>query len=270
MCQKRLIVGGLGATLLIAVLTVGTARAVPILQVGVPDGSGGYVAYTTVGSDAETAFTSGNQLAVAGLYQHSDILLIGGKFEGNTTYAAGSDWSALGFNAAFDGKGAVLVATVGGTGSLTIDGANAFYSTGTFGDGFVVPNPPSNHYPIQSGDSYLFFDIGDFGRIGAVPDFAGGGSGSPGEVKALTLSSSGFDWVHFDVFALISVEDTTRTRVDKRWVTSYVTAVGEDGNPGSHDVTWTPPNQVPEPGTIVLLGAGVLGLGLVGRRRKDC
>jgi len=50
-----------------------------------------------------------------------------------------------------------------------------------------------------------------------------------------------------------------------------------ENNPGSHDVTWKTgddgggggggENVVPEPGTFLLLGAGLMGLGLYGRKR---
>jgi hypothetical protein len=41
-------------------------------------------------------------------------------------------------------------------------------------------------------------------------------------------------------------------------------------NPYSHDVTWDPPfyyNNIPEPASLLLLGLGVLGVGLIKKRR---
>lgn len=49
-----------------------TAKAVPVLQVGVSDGSGGFVNYQANSNgptEEETAITSGNEILVAGVYK---------------------------------------------------------------------------------------------------------------------------------------------------------------------------------------------------------
>ena len=104
--------------------------AIPTLQVGVPTGSGGYAIYDTVGSDEDTAFTSGTSLVVGGAYsQGQQELLIGGQASGGQSWATvlqASFGGSLGDYAAFSGKGAVLVASVAngsvGSGALTING----------------------------------------------------------------------------------------------------------------------------------------------------
>ncbi|MBI5408196.1 MAG: choice-of-anchor N protein [Nitrospirae bacterium] len=251
-------------TLLIIGLAPAT-EAVPTLQIGAPAGPGDAGAYADyLGSlvnpiEEDTAVTLGSVLFAAGVYGNNTRLL-GGQF--TSVNGNGLNWSDFGFNSTFNARGAVLMATVPAlhAGSLTINGNPSFYSTGTFEDGFVVPNPPSNHDPVKDispDKQYLFFDIGNFANnAGVVPDFSDETGAADGEIKQLTLLTSGFDWIHFDVFALETIEEGGGPNT--RLVTNL------EGNPGSHDVTWKP---VPEPGTFMLLGGGLICLVLYGREK---
>jgi len=227
--------------------------AVPTLQIGAPAGSGDVGQYADYGPD-DTAYTSGDIIYAAAAYRPGDIK-IGGKFWG------GKNWSHFGFSNVFNSAGAVLMATVPdgtlGSGSLmiSINGGNyiqAFFTTSTYENGFQVPNPPANHAPIQDQD-YLFFNLGDFWRMGIVPDFASETGAALGQIKTLSIMTSGYEWIHFDLFAIVT------TLNGKCSLSSTIT-----GNPGSHDVTWT--SSVPEPGTFLLLGIGILGVSLYARR----
>ena len=233
------------------------AQAVPRLQIGAPAGPGDsgiyadYIGSLSDPTEADTAVTGGDTIYAAGAYGPG-IRNIGGQFGG------GRDWSYFGFDTDFDGHGAVLMATVAnnslGSGTITVGGAGAFYQTDVYKDGFKVPSPPGNHAPIPRKD-YLFFDIGDFAKNPlTVPNFATETGSAKGEIKDLEITVTGYEWIHFDVFALV-----TRGNNTNGWTTRLA------GNPGSKDLTW---KRVPEPSTLLLLGSGLLGVAVFMRKKR--
>lgn len=266
-------------SIVIAVLlcTYSVAFAVPVLQVGVRDGSGGWVQNgpnpLSNPTESDTAVTSGSSIAVAAVYGGN--LLIGGQYMSN------DDWSDLSpqngangtpFPTDFNGSGAILVASVpdgsraAALGALKVQGNFAIYSDA---DNSLLPNPPSNHDPAKGNIAdFLFFDLGNFDMTAneTVPDFQGTGS-ALGDIMDLSLMGmDGLAWLHFDIMAIVT---------DIQGQSTIVSNV--DGNPGSHDVTWKNPGgggggggqeiPVPEPSTLILVGAGIVGLAFA-RRKK--
>lgn len=247
-----------------AVILPTSVLAVPTLQVGVPDGSGGYVDYTTSGSDEDTAFTTGQTLHVAGVWGPNTSQL-GGQYSG------GKNWSDFDFPSVFDDYNAILLVSVPESSNdgltyytdlkISVDGSspiNVFY----FSDS---PSYfPNQHYPIHDDISdFLYFDIGNFSCNETVPDFETETGSARGEIKEIRfqLGTLQLDWIHFDVMAL-----QTNTQGQSRIVTSL------ENNPGSHDVTWTnggsPPQAIPEPATMLLLGSGLVTTGILSRKRN--
>ncbi len=259
-------------TLLLMILAVAlpaSVLAVPILQVGVPDGSGGYVDYTTIGSDEDTAFTTGDTLYVAGVraqnQNQNSSLQLGGQ------YSDGKKWSDFGFPSVFDGHNAILLVSVPESSNdlltyytdlkIAVDGSppiSAFYFSDT-------PSYfPNEHYPVKANIAdFLYFDIGNFSDNESVPDFKTELGSAKGEIKVITfqLGTLQLDWIHFDVMAL---------ETNNQGQTQIRTTL--ENNPGSHDVTWTngggPPQAIPEPATMLLLGSGLVASGILSRKRN--
>lgn len=141
---------------------------------------------------------------------------------------------------------------------LTDVGGDNGYSTKDFVPSSTTLN---NHYPFQDSVSdFILFGLGSFDDVeGSLKDYNAdtgviGVTSATGEQKEYSVEFTDFSRVHFDVYGLVTESSGGNGNTRYHW----------EINPGSHDSTAT--TSVPEPGTMLLLGAGIASLGVAGRR----
>ena len=216
------------------------ALALPTFQVYSPGATAG-----DYGPDEDTWMVTSTSF---------DLIVVG-----NLTRVVSLDNVTLVVSVPNGSTGSISIIPDGGSSPLApemwYDTKEAFYADFPFAE--LDDDDPlddfNNHYPFQNAVSdFLLFDLDPFITSAAqgLHDYnADDGSitvanNSYGQERLYSVSFSGYDWVHFDVFGQTA---------DGTWKI----------NPASHDTT-----AVPAPGAILL---GSLGVGLVGwlRRRRS-
>lgn len=125
----------------------------------------------------------------------------------------------------------------------------AFSPNGTPLMGSGKELPPHGVFPT----SFYEYFIGDFGLGETVHNYIPGSDWNDtaaGEIKKFDIMVSGYTWVDIVAYDHV-ILGNNKFKYTK--------------TPFSHDGSST---AVPEPGTMLLLGSGLLGLGLLRRRRK--
>ncbi|ACH39876.1 PEP motif-containing protein, putative exosortase substrate [Citrifermentans bemidjiense Bem] len=110
------------------------------------------------------------------------------------------------------------------------------------------------HDPWGAGTSWYSYLLGDFtSKADTIYDYTTGTADQgTGQINKYNVDIVGYaSGLHFDAYDHIESGNHTR----------YIFA------PFSHDGENT--NPVPEPGTVVLLGAGLLSLAIYGKRRRN-
>jgi len=215
--------------LVILICAPKSALAIPLLQVYIEGSTAG-----NLGEDQETwlkGHTNPFNLHVVGAYK---------------------DYSSI--------TEVTLLATVpqGQFGTMTVGGSGAGTRYDTLS--FLPPTTPSlNHFPLNKSGLYDFytFNLGGLannttglnnydasdGMITFAPN-------ENGEDKIFNATVTGYDYVHFDVYAKFTDDEENSS-----W----------KANRGSHDAAI---HGAPEPASMALVGLGLTGLAVLKRRKR--
>jgi hypothetical protein len=160
-----------------------------------------------------------------------------------------------------------------GTTTAFIPGDSRDPISGGADNGFLTDEPTG---PVAALDYFFSFSVGIPDLSLQVLDFRGDG-GAPAPASATLETYSGTDWtgalgiatfnlaaLQADgfVFSLTDLGGGTPIR------TARVTFSTPDIGTGIDNLSWTTGTEIPEPGTVILFGTGLLALGAIVRKRR--
>lgn len=164
---------------------------------------------------------------------------------------------------AFTGVGGTITFTPKTTGLTPDPSTPSDPGVAVWGSGINQPLKTHSIYPA----TWANYSLGDFTlQDSPVGDFANSGTGyafptypidfvNNGQINVYSVSVTGWERVHFDVFAPLSYDAVPTDGPSAYHIAPY-----------SHDGGYA--NVVPEPGTFILLGGGLLGVAFLRKRLK--
>ena len=261
---------GATAALIFSAVVTTPASALPSLQLGPdcdPAGSSTCDDWSYVGGGDDTWYYNGTQPFTLNAYANAPQTDDGIDNDGNGDYA----WA---IEPDPDQYAYLVAATVPDLGAgdkfdLSVIGGTLVAS----GYGAPPVEDPNSLQPHSIFDTY--FEVYEFQFDGPIVDIENtqppGGDPGKGFIEgfSITLNSSdpNLTGIHFDLFTVASGQYTTGGLDDKKLVQAFA--------PFSHDAQLLPPGTppppppagVPEPSILALFGIGMVGMGLMRRRR---
>jgi hypothetical protein len=144
---------------------------------------------------------------------------------------------------------------------------------------FIDSPNPSNVANVHNVNQAAFFGFSDWAAVPGVSELDG--TASVGTSGTWAIPAAYLDFGNYDYLLVFKSGGATNLIgflldgfTDGGWSTPFTRAnFGWTGNPEQHDVShlslfWRPHASVPEPGTLALMGAGLIGLLWVRRRKQ--
>ena len=150
--------------------------------------------------------------------------------------------------------GTIAITPVGGSTPLALSLSGADGTVPLLGDGSGL----APHDPWGPGTSWFSYFLGDFtSDADTIHDYTDGTSDTgTGQINKYNVDITGYaSGLHFDAYDHIETGNHTR----------YIFAPFSHDGESTGGETTTP---VPEPGTVMLLGAGFLSLAIYAKRRQ--